>query len=135
MAILRDADKNLAGAFASVRDTLRQNNFAAPDANENFKESSPRVGIFIVGVDGQGMIEDLCLKSVASEPGFHCVDEYFRCIAKHSSRKEFKSKAKVRVWMASHEDYDYRVGLAAEKSYWPWDNPAFDSLKNFLRAL
>ena len=34
--------------------------FEAPDANENFKESTPRVGVFIVGVNGKGMIEDLC---------------------------------------------------------------------------
>jgi hypothetical protein len=135
MAILRDADEDSAAAFASVRDTLRQNNFDAPDANEAFTESSPRVGIFIMGVDGKGMIEDLCLKSVADQPEFHCVDDYFRCIARHSARQEFKSKAKVRVWMASHVDWEYHVGKAAEEGYWPWANPAFDGLKNFLRTL
>ena len=45
------------------------------------------------------------------------------------------SKAKVRVWMASHVDWEYHVGKAAEEGYWPWANPAFDALKNFLRAL
>jgi hypothetical protein len=134
-AILRDADEDLNAAFASVRDTLRQNNFAAPDANEKFSVSTPRVGIFIVGVDGKGMIEDLCLKSVADRPEFACVGEYFRCIAQHSTRKEFKSKARVRVWMASHTDWEYHVGKAAEEGYWPWENPAFDTLKEFLRAL
>ena len=135
MAILRDADENLAAAFASVQDTLKLHNFAAPDANEPFTASTPRVGIFIVGADGRGMMEDLCLKSVADRPEFACVDEYFRCIAQHSTRKDFTSKAKVRVWMASHVDWEYYVGKAAEEGYWPWESPAFAALKNFLRTL
>jgi hypothetical protein len=135
MAILRDADEDSAAAFASVRDILRHNHFEAPDANENFKESTPRVGVFIIGVGGKGMMEDLCLRSVADRPEFACVDEYFRCIAQHSARKEFKSKARVRVWMASHADWEYHLGKAAEEGYWPWESPAFEALKNFLRAL
>ena len=135
MAILRDADDDAVAAFASVRDTLRQNGFEAPDANENFRESTPRVGVFIVGVNGKGMIEDLCLKSVADRPEFACVGTYFGCIAQHSTRKEFHSKARFRVWMASQDDYKYDAGKAAEEGYWPWENPAFDALKTFLRAL
>jgi len=59
MAVLRDADADAAATFTSVRDTLLQNNFAAPDADGTFKEAAPRVGVFIVGVNGRGMIEDL----------------------------------------------------------------------------
>jgi hypothetical protein len=135
IAILRDADDDAVAAFASVRDTLRQNGFEAPDANENFKVSTLRVGVFIVGVNGKGMIEDLCLKSVADRPEFACVDTYFGCVAQHSKRKEFHSKARFRVWMASQDDYKYDAGKAAEEGYWPWENPGFDGLKNFLRAL
>jgi hypothetical protein len=94
-----------------------------------------RVGIFIVGVNGQGMIEDICLNSVGDRPEFACVHDYFACIAQKSTRTGFSSKAKVRVWMASHVDYELCVGKAAEEGYWPWESPAFDSLKNFLRAL
>jgi len=39
------------------------------------------------------------------------------------------------VWMASHQDYELYVGKAAEKGYWQWTNPAFDGLRDFLRAL
>ena len=79
------------------------------------------------------MIEDLCLLSVSNRPEFPCVDEYFQCIAQRSGRQGFSSKARVRVWMASHVDYEYYVGKAAEKGYWPWESPVFDSLKEFLR--
>lgn len=135
MAILRDADADAAATFTSVRDTLRQNNFEAPAADGTFTESALRVGVFIVGVNGQGMIEDLCLNSVADQPEFSCIGDYFTCIAKKSARSNFSSKARVRVWMASHVDYEYHVGKAAEEGYWPWESPAFDTLKNFLQAL
>ena len=135
MAILRDADADSNMAFTSVRDALRKNHFAPPNADGTFSESTMRVGIFVVGVNGQGMVEDICLKSVSDQPEFSCVDDYFTCIAQNSQRGPFSSKAKVRVWMASHVDYDARVGRAADEGYWPWESAAFDSLKNFLRAL
>ncbi len=81
------------------------------------------------------MGEDLCLNSVSNHPQFACVDDYFRCIAQKCNRNNFSSKAKVRVWMASHVDYDLRVGGAAEEGYWPWGSPVFDSMKQFLQKL
>ena len=134
-AILRDANGNAQAAFTSVQTRLQQNDFPAPDADATISEAPLRVGIFIVGVNGHGMIEDLCLNSVADRPEFACVDGYFNCINQKSGRFDFSSKAKVRVWMASHPDYNYHVGLAADAGYWPWDSAAFDSLKNFLQAL
>src|SRR5438094_453592 len=83
----------------------------------------------------KGLVEDLCLSSVSDRPEFPCVDDYFRCITERCARKEFSSKAKVRVWMSSHEDYDLRVGKAAEKGYWPWESAVFDPLKEFLKGL
>jgi hypothetical protein len=135
MAILRDANGDSAGAFASVRDSLQHNGFTPPQADTNFSNSALRIGVFIVGVDGRGMIEDVCLKSVNDRPEFPCVDDYFKCIAAKSQRSQFSSKAKVRVWMASQVDFEYHVGKAAEKGYWPWESAAFEPLKNFLKAL
>lgn len=135
IGILRDADENADNAFASVRDALTRNNFSAPGASGAFSGTSPIVGIFIVGLNGKGMIEDLCLASVNTQPGFNCVDAYFKCVVQNSERKQFSSKAKVRVWMASQTDYEYHVGKAAEHGYWNWENPVFDPLKNFLKTL
>jgi len=135
MAILRDADADSNIAFTSVKDALRQNNFGAPADDGTFSASTLRVGIFIVGVNGRGMIEDICLSSVSDRPEFSCVGDYFDCISQKSQKGPFSSKAKVRVWMASHEDHEFYVGKAADEGYWPWESSAFDSLKNFLRAL
>jgi hypothetical protein len=81
------------------------------------------------------MIEDLCLQSVAQEPEFPCVDRYFECISERSTRKEFSSKAKFRVWMASHSDHEYYIGKAAEAGYFPWENEVFSPIRAFLQKL
>jgi hypothetical protein len=135
MAVLRDANGDSKSSFASVRDTLQRQGFPPPNADATFSGSALRIGIFIVGVNGRGMIEDVCLNSVSDQPDFACVENYFACIAQKSVRSGFSSKARVRVWMASHVDYDYHVGKAAEEGYWPWESPAFDSLKKFLQEL
>jgi uncharacterized protein DUF3226 len=136
IGILRDADEDGAAAFQSVCDALRTNGFKTPGANGGFALNGIRVGVLIVGPNnGKGMIEDLCLNSVSDHPEFPCVEDYFRCITEKSARKGFSSKARVRVWMSSHEDYEFYVGKAAEKGYWPWESTVFDSMKEFLRAL
>lgn len=136
IAIIRDADDDGDAAFQSVCDSLRANGLEAPAKNCEFTSGHLKVGVFVIGPKGgKGMVEDLCLNSVSERPEFSCIDDYFRCIAEKSDRKHFSSKAKIRVWMASHEDYGAHVGVAATKGYWPWDNQAFDSLKKFLQQL
>jgi hypothetical protein len=136
IAIIRDADEDETAAFQSVCDALKANNFKAPEKNGGFVANGIRVGVLVVGPnDGKGMVEDLCLKSVSHLPEFPCVNNYFQCIAERSERKVFSSKAKVRVWMASHVDHELYVGKAAEKGYWPWQSAAFDSIKEFLRQV
>ncbi len=136
VGIVRDADNDGNAAFQSVRDALLANGFKAPNRNGGFTVNGIKVGVLIVGPNGgQGMIEDLCLNSISDQPEFPCVDNYFRCIAQRCARKDFSSKARIRVWMASHVDYELYVGVAARKGYWPWDSPVFDSMKDFLRQL
>jgi len=136
IGIIRDADEDGNAAFQSVADSLLANGFKAPEQNGGFAINGIKVGVLIVGPNGgRGMVEDLCLNSVSDLPEFPCVHDYFTCIAQKSGRRDFSSKARVRVWMASHIDYDVRVGIAAEKGYWPWKNPVFDPIKDFLRQL
>lgn len=136
VGIVRDADEDEDAAFRSVRDSLLANGFKAPEANGAVVADGVKVGILIIGPNGgQGMVEDLCLQSVSDRPEFGCVSEYFHCVTERCGRKDFSSKAKVRVWMASHVDYSYYLGKAAERGYWPWDSPVFDALKDFLRKL
>jgi hypothetical protein len=135
IAILRDADNSMKASFQSVCDALGANGFPAPEANGVFASGQPKVGVFVVGLNGRGMIEDLCLESVSGKRAFRCVDEYFNCVRRNSDRAAFSSKAKVRVWMSSQVDFDIRVGLAAQKGYWPLENKVFEPLRVFLRQV
>jgi len=136
VGIIRDADADGSAAFQSVHDGLLANGFKAPDQNGGFAVNGIKIGVLIIGPkNGKGMVEDLCLNSVSDRPEFPCVEDYFRCIAEKSDRKNFSSKAKIRVWMASHSDYELYVGGAASEGYWPWESPSFDSMKEFLRQL
>jgi hypothetical protein len=136
IGIVRDADANGDAAFQSVCDALRVNSFKAPESNGGFALNGIKTGVLIVGPHGgKGMVEDLCLNSVSDRPEFPCVDDYFTCITQKSGRRDFSSKARIRVWIASHVDYTLYVGKAAEKGYWPWDSPVFDPMKEFLRGL
>lgn len=135
VAMLRDANGDSGASFTSVHDALQRTGFTPPNMHASFSDAALRVGVFIVGVNGRGMIEDVCLQSVGDRPEYSCVEDYFNCIAQKSSRSQFSSKARVRVWMASHVDFEYHVGKAAEEGYWPWESTAFDSLKDFLKAL
>ena len=107
---------------------------ASPDP---FLRCSPQVGVFILP-DNQrsGMLEDLCLGSVASDLALPCVDEFFDCVAKATNRQPGNlAKARIQAWLASHPEPDNRLGLAAQKGYWPWAAPAFAPLIAFLRTL
>ena len=45
------------------------------------------------------------------------------------------NKARVQAFLASRPKHVVHLGLAAYKGYWPWDDPAFDHVKQFLCTL
>ncbi len=144
LAILRDADLTAPGAthtsaaqaFQSVCGSLQHVGLPCPAAHGQFAAGPPRVGIFIVpnGVD-DGMLETLCLMSVASLPEFPCVDSYFQCLQGHGAIPNNPHKARAHAWLASRPEPDRRVGEAAQAGYWPWDSDAFRDLWTFIGSL
>ncbi len=136
VGIVRDADEDGQAAFQSVRAAMLANGFNAPEKSGGVAAGEILTGVMIIGPnDGKGMIEDLCLKSVSNLPEFPCVEDYFRCVSQKRGRADFSAKAKVRAWLATQSDHDLRVGKAAEAGYWPWQSPAFEPLKVFLKKL
>ncbi len=83
-----------------------------------------------------GMLEDLCLKSVANDPAFPCVKMYFQCVLRAAHRQpNHMAKARVHAWLATQLEPDRRLDEAAKSKYWSWNDPAFQELVQFLRAL
>jgi len=137
LGVTRDADANAENALKSVCGALTSAGMPAPKRLGEAASGPPRVSVFILP-DGNsaGMLEDLCLSSVASDPGIACVDAYLDCV-KEAAKREPKNRAKARVhaWLATQQEPGKRLGEAAEADYWPLYDPAFDSLKRFLRSL
>lgn len=140
IGVVRDCDGNRQGAFDSVRGALRAASLPIPETPAAFTENTPRTGVLIMPPESVGtdrMLEDLCLAAVADDPAMQCVDDYFDCLQTQaiSLRDNVLAKAQVHVYLASRDEPDLRLGEAAQRGYWPWDNPAFDQAKAFLRQL
>src|SRR6266851_6250789 len=94
-----------------------------------FVGAKPRIGGFIVsGPDAKGMLEDLCLAAVSDQPGYPCLEAYFKCLTERTGKKDYHSKSKFRAWMASQSDYELYVGKAAAEGYLPFGHAAFNPL-------
>jgi len=137
LGVVRDADTDAASAFQSVRDALESAGLAAPAQPLSPVGASPQVVVMILPPgSNQGMLEDLCMNSVARDPVALCVDSYFLCVSNQLHRLPGNlSKAKVHAFLASRDKPDLRLGEAALAGYWPWDNYAFAEVKQFLRTL
>ena len=82
------------------------------------------------------MLETLCLQAVSGDPAMPCVRQYFECLqGKGVSLPRNLPKARLHTFLSSRETPDLLLGQAAREGYFLWDNPAFDQLKEFLRAL
>ncbi len=103
LGVVRDADENPAGAFQSVCDALEKASLPRPTAPLQPVGDAPQVMILPDG-ETPGMLEDLCLRSVAEDPAMPCVDEYFRCLEERLEElPKNPSKAQVRAFLASRE--------------------------------
>jgi hypothetical protein len=137
LGIIRDADPDPKGAFQSVKDALSAAGLPHPNRPLYPLKGPPKVNVIILPSSGKtGALEDLCLVAVGHEPSKVCVDEFFDCLRDRDlvPPKEL-SKAKVRTFLASQEDPTLPLGLAALKGYWPFDDAAFGSLRQFLTSL
>jgi hypothetical protein len=137
-AVVRDAEKSAKAAFQSVAGVLRKHNQPCPQKPAAFASKSRRkVGVFIMpGRSDHGMLEDLCLQTVAEHPAMECVDEFIRCL--RSKLKPFpknESKARASAFLAGMPETCYRFGEAAQKGYWDLSHPALNDLKAFLSRL
>ncbi len=137
LGITRDADNFAQSAFQSICTSLSRASLPVSREPGEIAGSSPQVSILILP-DNQnsGMLEDLCLAAIETDPVLQCVDEYLECVSKTIRRKPNNmAKARVHAWLSSQIEPDKRLGEAAKANYWPWNSTRFDCLKQFLQAL
>ncbi len=136
IGVIRDADDNPIDAFKSVKNALRENGLPAPESYGCRSASTPVINILILpdGITGKGMLESLCLRAIKDDPAMLCTDKYFECLLDHDiyQREVDEDKARVHVYLASKNRSDERLGESALSGCWPFDNEAFDNVKQFL---
>jgi len=107
VGIVTDADKQPQGTFDSICDALEAAGLPRPTAPLQPVGDDPQVAVMILPGDGrEGMLEDLCLESVADDPAMPCVEEYFGCLEGQLETGVFlgnPSKSRVRAFLASME--------------------------------
>lgn len=139
LGVVRDANTYPERAFQSVHDALEAAGLAAPEKPFDAVGKHPRTTIMILpNGDDRGELEDLLLKSVEDDPAMDCVEQYFECLKNqlndHMIPKKL-AKARAHAFLASRRRPSLRLGEAAQAGYWPWNNPAFDSLQSTLNNL
>lgn len=138
LGITRDADTDYNDSFQSIHDALRAEHLPTPEHSLEPIDDGNGLKVTIMILPGNnmlGMLEDLCLKSVESDPAMPCVVQYFHCLKQKGSMPTNVSKAKVQAFLASRPKAGLLLGQAADKGYWPWENATFEDVKNFLQQI
>jgi hypothetical protein len=133
LGITRDADESEASAKDAVESAL-----AGAGLKLGAAPGQPMVLMHVLHLNGCGMLEDVCLASLAERPELECVDKYLACcVEKGRPAPPNFAKARVHAWLASKDLREYQLGRAAEKQPPIIDlgHPAFDPLRAFVREV
>ena len=80
------------------------------------------------------MLESICLRAVAADPAYACIEPYFACLDRAGvPRPANMEKAQLQVFLASRHRPGLRIGEAAAAGVWPWQSTVFDALRRFLQ--
>ncbi len=136
LVVIRDADKDAQAAFQSIVYFLKKHGLPAPERPEEFTQEKPYVGIFIMpGSSEQGMLEDLCLKTVTNHPAMKCVEQFADCVSHLPEPPKVMAKARAHAFLAAMPKLIESVGRAAESHYWDFHSPKLANLRQFLAKL
>ncbi len=140
LAVVADVNSNRNGAEDRIRGALSAVGLPIPRRPlEVLTQDKVRVCYLVVPHEAEsGMIEDVCLESVESDPAIDCVDGYFECIEQTNvdgPREVWLAKARLHAFLASRERPDLRLGEAADAGIWDFEADSFRPLKTLLELL
>lgn len=137
IGIVRDADDNADDALRSVQGALRDVGLPAPSAPLSVVGDNPKVAVLITPYGrSSGVLEDVCLESVAGDPAMECVQDYFSCIeSRLDAQPNNLSKAKAQAFLASRRSPGLQLGVAAHRGYWDFEHAAFEPLRRLVGML
>lgn len=148
LGITRDAESNAQDAFRAVCQALENARSRGPRTLLHERLSAPScpmtktsgvlsVSVFILpDCVSPGMLETVCLASVADDPAMPCVEQYFECLkGGRAPTPGNMSKARVQAYLSSRPEPGLLLGQTAHGGYFPWQSAVFEPIKQFLRAL
>ena len=139
LAIIRDADTDdINLTFESITDILKvtkidDNTLIPPEKIGQFSHGLPKIGIYVMPDNkNNGMLEDLCLKTVNDTEAMKCVEIFYKCAEELKGSPKIPAKSKAQVFLAAMPKIVNSVGLGAQKKYWNFDSKELEELKTFL---
>lgn len=137
IGIIRDADEDTRGAFASVCGSLESAKLPVPDECEEFTNVSPVVGIMILpGNNQEGMLETLLCRTIEACPENDCIDSFIRCVEElRGCGISREHKARAHAYIATQSEPHVSVGVAAKKRFWNLEHDEFAPVRQFLADL
>ncbi len=140
LAIVADANSSRSSRIQSIQSALSNAGLPSPTGPLEIASDGRLSVTYLVVPHNRdtGMIEDVCLDSVSDDPAMDCIDRYFECISEVNTpgpRQVWSSKARLHAYLASRDRPDLRIGEAAERGVWRFEDAAFDPLKDLLRML
>jgi hypothetical protein len=141
MAVFIDADQSVDQKFQSAQSAFRRNNLPIPKEIGKFfthNESHISIGVYIVQVNGKGMLETMCLKSVESDPAFECLNSFWACLEnlfqnESLSKPKNCDKARCLSYLSTRKEISNSLGIGAKKGYWNFSHHIFDDLRTFVK--
>ncbi len=116
--IICDADDNAENTFKGIINLLRKEKLPTPLKVNTFSKGTPQVCIFLMpGSSENGMLEDLCLKTVKDNPAMKCVNSFIDCAKGLGEPPKNIAKAKAQAYLAAMPKILSSVGIAAQKGY------------------
>jgi hypothetical protein len=151
-AVIRDCEADPDATFRSICYHITDAGQLAPKAPQTVViGESQKMGVFLVpSIDGPGMLEDLCLMTVADHPAIPCLDKFMECLSQVLVKRDPPnaelidgkyyfpknvSKAKAQVFMAALHEVHREVGTAAKAGAWNFNHECLSPLKDFLAKL
>ncbi|MCX7974078.1 MAG: hypothetical protein N3B16_06190 [Candidatus Aminicenantes bacterium] len=137
MGIILDSNSRPKSTFQSIQTALRKVQLPCPERELKIIGRKPKISIMLIpGIERPGEIEDLCLRAVSQDTAMKCLKIYFACLKKNKIKISLKeSKARCLAFLASRENLAHDIGIAAQKSIWPFENSAFSKIKKFILNL
>ena len=143
VGFVRDAEENPANSsYKSMVSAIQKHlpSFPIPKIGSITKSGNVACGIFIMPNNADaGMLEDMCLKSVAAQPLCRHVDSYvssaFTLLSDVDKKKYNTHKARVQTYLAGQVEIVNSLANAAKKHIWDFSSPVFSGISDYVRTL